>query len=132
MGTLLVAMPGGGISRSEDDGSAWSRPGFGNGMHQNAVVRTLVNDPRDPNVAFCGCDKGIMRSEDRGRNWQLLDNLPKGKQVWRMAVDPVDPDIMFAGTGLDAADNLSLRRSHAQQSGRDVEGLAGCLLQSFP
>ena len=98
-GNLLVGMVGQGIFGTADGGDTWARTGVASGMHQNAVVRSLVAHPRDYDTVFCGCDRGIYRSEDRGRRWQLLDTALNGKQVWVMAIDPVDPNIMFAGTG---------------------------------
>ena len=98
-GTLMAGMIGQGVFRTTDGGDTWRRSGNDSGMHQNAMVRVLVADPRDPNIVFCGCDQGIYRSADGGQTWQLSDSAVRGKQMWSMAIDPVDPDIMYAGTG---------------------------------
>jgi photosystem II stability/assembly factor-like uncharacterized protein len=42
---------------------------------------------------------GLYRTDDAGAHWRLLDNPVMGSVVWSMAIDPVDPDVMFAGTG---------------------------------
>ena len=98
-GVLLVGMVGQGIFRTDDLGVNWTRLGNDEGMHQNAMVRALIADPRNPDAVFCGCDKGIYRSIDRGKTWQISDSALTNKQVWCIAIDPVNPDIMFAGTG---------------------------------
>ena len=98
-GILLVGMVGQGVFRTDDRGVNWKRLGNDDGMHQNAMVRALVADPRNPDIVFCGCDKGIYRSIDRGRTWRISDSSVTDKQIWCIAIDPVNPDTMFAGTG---------------------------------
>jgi photosystem II stability/assembly factor-like uncharacterized protein len=46
-----------------------------------------------------GTDAGLYRSDDGGTRWHLLDTPMSGSMVWSLAVDPVDPNVMFAGTG---------------------------------
>jgi photosystem II stability/assembly factor-like uncharacterized protein len=98
-GTILVGTIGQGIMRSADDGETWGRVGVGMGMHSDCLVRNLVPDPRDPAVIYAGTDLGLYRSDDGGTHWRLLDNPLKGSHVWSVAIDPVDPTVMFAGTG---------------------------------
>ena len=42
---------------------------------------------------------GLYESDDGGAHWRLLDTPMKGSMVWSMAIDPVDPNVMFVGTG---------------------------------
>lgn len=98
-GTLLVGMVGQGVYRTSDEGVSWKRLGTDDGMHLNAMVRVLIADPRDPNIVFCGCDKGIYRSVDQGQTWELSSSAVANHQIWCIAIDSVNPDVMFAGTG---------------------------------
>lgn len=82
-----------------DDGESWSRIGPNQGFHSDAIVRTLVNDPAQPEVLWAGTDQGILRSEDGGRKWQNLGGLLAGRTVWRIALHPSDPQVIYAGTG---------------------------------
>ena len=98
-GVLLIGMMGQGIYRTLDEGTSWKRLGLNDGLHPNAMVHALVADPRDPNIVFCGCDKGIYRSVDQGKTWELSTTIVANHHIWCIAIDPINPDIMFAGAG---------------------------------
>ena len=98
-GSILVGTVGQGVMMSRDDGESWTRASVRHGMHSDCIVRCLTSDPRSPDVVYAGTDKGLYRSDDGGGQWGLLDTPMKGSMVWSMAIDPVDPDTMFAGTG---------------------------------
>lgn len=98
-GTILVGTIGQGVMFSGDEGASWTRASVGRGMHSDGIVRALLADPRRPEVVFAGTDRGLYCSDDGGAKWRLLDTPMSGSMVWSVAVDPVDPRIMFAGTG---------------------------------
>ncbi|HEV8530817.1 MAG TPA: hypothetical protein VGT00_05340 [Methylomirabilota bacterium] len=98
-GNILVGTIGQGVMMSADDGESWTRASVRQGMHSDCIVRALLADPRRPDVVFAGTDMGLYESDDRGAHWRLLDTPMKGSMVWSMAIDPVDPSVMFAGTG---------------------------------
>ena len=64
--TILVGTVGQGVMRSSDSGETWRRVGLRQGLHSDALVRSLVNDPRRPEIAYAGSDKGLYRSDDAG------------------------------------------------------------------
>ena len=98
-GTIVVGTIGQGVMRSADDGESWTRAGVGQGMHSDCLVRALHSHPRSPEMIDAGTDAGLYRSDDGGTRWHLLDTPMSGSMVWSLAVDPVDPNVMFAGTG---------------------------------
>lgn len=98
-GTILVGTVGQGVMMSTDDGDSWVRVSIGRGMHSEGIVRALLAEPGRPEVVYAGTDQGLYRSDDGGAKWQLLDNPMKGSAIWCLAVDPVDPNIIFAGVG---------------------------------
>ena len=98
-GTILVGTIGQGVMKSIDDGATWTRASVNQGMHSDCIVRSLVPDPRRPEMVYAGTDMGLYQSDDGGAKWRLLDTPMKGSMVWSMAIDPVDPAVMFAGTG---------------------------------
>ncbi len=98
-GTILVGTIGQGVMMSHDDGESWTRASVRLGMHSDAIVKTLVAEPRSPGVIYAGTDLGLYRSDDGGAMWRLLDTPMNGSMVWSVAVDPVDPRVMFAGVG---------------------------------
>lgn len=97
--TILVGTAGQGIMRSGDGGESWQRVATNQGMYQNPVIRVLVNHPFEPNVIYAGTDKGVFRSDDAGQNWQSNASPLSGYSIWAMAIDPANPDVMYAGTG---------------------------------
>ena len=104
--TILVGTVGQGIMRSHDSGETWGRVGIGQGMHSDAMVRALLHDPRRPEVAYAGTDKGLYRSDDAGERWQWVDSPLNKYAVWALAVDPKEPEVMFAGTGTPTPSTL--------------------------
>ena len=98
-GNILVGTIGQGVMTSTDDGESWTRASVRQGMHSDCIVRALLPDPRRPEVVYAGTDMGLYRSDDRGLQWRPLDNPMKGSMVWSLAIDPVEPSVMFAGTG---------------------------------
>jgi len=98
-GTILVGTVGQGVMMSADEGESWTRGGVRQGMHSDCIVRMLRSDARSPEIVYAGTDFGLYRSDDGGATWRLLENPMKGSMVWSIAIDPVDPVVMFAGTG---------------------------------
>ena len=97
--TLLVGTVGQGIMRSTDDGETWRRVGIGQGLHSDALVRSMASNPDRPNTIFAGTDQGLYRSDDGGEEWQQVNSPLRDYCVWALAIDAADPQIMFAGTG---------------------------------
>lgn len=96
---VLVGTVGQGVMRSPDGGDTWKRVSIKQGLHSDATIRTLANHPGRPEIVYASSDRGLYRSDDEGDSWRLLDTALNGKFVWALAVDPVEPEVMFAGTG---------------------------------
>src|SRR2546425_3590119 len=94
--TICVGTIGSGIWRSPDGGEAWSR--VRPSRYPENDVRALVVHPRAPHRVYAGTDSGVYRSEDRGASWERLDSPMNALQTWALAIDPVVPAILFAGT----------------------------------
>lgn len=94
--TICVGTIGSGLWHSPDGGETWSR--VRPSRYPENDVRALAMHPREPHIVYAGTDSGVYRSEDRGSSWVLLDSPMNAMQTWALAVDPVDPDTLFAGT----------------------------------
>ena len=97
--TILVGTVGQGIIRSGDGGDNWQRVGINQGLHSDALVRTVVNHPQQPEILFSGTDKGLYRSGDAGLTWRRVESPLSASCVWAIAIDAADPSVMYAGTG---------------------------------
>jgi len=98
-GTILVGTIGQGVMMSSDDGESWTRASGRQGMHSDGIVKALLADPWHPEVVYAGTDMGLYRTDDRGGQWRRLETPMNGSMVWSLAIDPIDPNVMFAGTG---------------------------------
>ena len=93
----------GGIFKSIDGGINW-KPIFDK---QNvSSIGSLAIAPSDPNIIWAGTGEtfirsnvsqgnGIYKSTDAGKNWKCM-GLEKTGRIGRVAIDPRDPNIVFA------------------------------------
>src|SRR6202163_4546187 len=93
---LCVGTVGSGAWLSPDGGESWRR--VGKGLWGESRVFGLTVHPKEPRTVFAGADDGIYKSSDGGQSFERLDSPMNRLDVWKIAIDPVDPDIIFAGT----------------------------------
>src|SRR5450631_42959 len=93
---LCVGTIGSGAWHSPDGGERWRR--VGRGLWGESRVFGLTLHPTELRTVFAGADDGIYRSQDGGQSFERLPSPMDELQVWKIAIDPVDPDIIFAGT----------------------------------
>lgn len=98
-GTILVGTAGQGILRSSDDGATWHRLGLKEAIEFDGTVRSLVVDPTNPSRILAGADVGMCVSVDGGVRFDRVDSPMNGQTVWAIGFSPVDPSLVFAGTG---------------------------------
>jgi photosystem II stability/assembly factor-like uncharacterized protein len=104
--TIIVGTIGQSIMRSEDSGKTWVRIGPRRGFAYEASVRCLAMHPYRQEVIFAGTEQGLYRSEDRGANWKYVDSALNPYYLWALAIDPVNPDVMYAGSGTPTPANI--------------------------
>lgn len=97
--TLLVATDGQAVLRSHDNGSTWRRLKVDQDLEFDDCVRCLLPDPRNTSAVFAGAETGLFYSNDCGATWRRIDSELNAYSIWKLAVDPKHPDIMYAGTG---------------------------------
>jgi photosystem II stability/assembly factor-like uncharacterized protein len=94
--SISVGTVGTGAWHSPDGGETWKR--VGTGLWGESRVFGLTVHPTKPNIIYAGADDGIYRSDDRGMTFKHLDSPMNALHVWKIAIDPADPDTIFAGT----------------------------------
>ena len=94
---------GDGIYKSTDGGETWQHMGLPN---SERIAQILVH-PKNGDTVFAAVpgklwsdspDRGLYKTTDGGRNWELVlkgANLSTGAST--IALDPTDPNIVFAG-----------------------------------
>src|SRR5881409_4138516 len=93
---------GEGIYKSTDGGETWTRAG----LEKSERISRIVVDPRNSDTVFVAVpgalwsdspDRGLYKTTDDGKTWQQIlkgTNLSTG--CTDIAIDPANPDIMFA------------------------------------
>jgi photosystem II stability/assembly factor-like uncharacterized protein len=103
---LYVSTDGGGVARigffkelSKDGGATMDTdPPAASGPFGGTVI-DLELDPITPTTLYAATNVGLFKSIDNGDSWQVtgLDSRP----VFSVAVDPVNPNAVYAGTAGD-------------------------------
>jgi photosystem II stability/assembly factor-like uncharacterized protein len=92
---------------SEDGGENWRKVASFPGVPEEAMVSDLCASAHDNNVVYASFNNYmygdfkpyLLRSGDRGKNWEpIAGNLPDRHPVWSVVEDPVNKNLLFAGT----------------------------------
>ncbi|MBV9271740.1 MAG: glycoside hydrolase, partial [Candidatus Eremiobacteraeota bacterium] len=103
-GVFYIAAVNGGIWKSTDYGHTWKAIFDDN--KSSGSIGALAVAPSDPNIIYAGSGEGLRRpdlavgdgiykSSDAGAHWTHL-GLRDGRQINGIAVDPRDPNRVFA------------------------------------
>ncbi len=95
------------LYRSVDAGSTWAS--LAAGLPPGRVVRTVRQDPRNPQLLYLGCELGLFVSLDGGESWLELENNLPTLAVNDLVVHPRDNDLVLGthGRGVWILDNLN-------------------------
>jgi photosystem II stability/assembly factor-like uncharacterized protein len=94
--TICVGTIGTGAWVSPDAGETWRQ--VRTGLWSESRVFGFAVHPRKARTVLAGADDGIYLSEDGGEHFEHLDSPMNQLHVWKVAFDPADPEIIFAGT----------------------------------
>jgi photosystem II stability/assembly factor-like uncharacterized protein len=84
------------LYRSKDGGKSWE---IIPDLHGKSL-RALSIAASDPKILVVGALDGIYRSRNGGHDWERIspENHAEIKNVESVAIDPVNPDVIYAGT----------------------------------
>jgi photosystem II stability/assembly factor-like uncharacterized protein len=94
---------GDGVYRSTDAGRTWTHMG----LRQSQHVARIVVHPTDENSVFVaamgplwagGGERGLFKTTDAGRTWRNTLSAGEFTGVTDVALDPRDPDVVYATT----------------------------------
>ena len=106
-GLLWVGTDDGLIQVSSDAGANWRKIESVRGAPDTAFVSRVTPSSHDTNTVYASFDNHksgdykpyIFRSTDLGRTWtSIAGNLPERGTVYVVIDDPIDPDLLYAGT----------------------------------
>ena len=95
---VVAVSGGGGIFRTVDGAATWTPT-----SEVGTNVTFVTVDPFNSRVWYAGYGVGslasIMKSTDRGATWSKADAGIPNTTIWSIAVDPVHPGTLYAGSG---------------------------------
>ena len=106
-GLLYIGTDDGLVQVTEDAGGNWTKIDKFTGVPDTTYVSDLEASQHDANTIYAAFDNHkmgdfkpyLLRSRDRGKTWtSIAGNLPSNGNVWSIAEDHVDPNLLFAGT----------------------------------
>src|SRR5256885_2646771 len=95
--------PGCGIFKSTDGGLTWKRVG----LEKTGAIGRIVVDPKDPNIVYVAAlgqawsanpERGLYKTTDGGQTWQLVKFISPQARFVDVALDPSNPDVLFAAS----------------------------------
>jgi photosystem II stability/assembly factor-like uncharacterized protein len=71
------------------------------GRRSDAIV-VIALHPKNPDILYVATNDYIYKSRDEGRSWEAISHRMSHSRVIAMAIDPVYPATVYAGTKGDA------------------------------
>ncbi len=106
-GLIYVGTDDGLVQVTEDGGEHWSKIDKPAGVPENAYVQRIVASQHDAGTVYVAYENHqngdfkpyLIKSTDMGKSWvNISGNLPERGGVYAIAEDPVNKNLVFAGT----------------------------------
>jgi len=110
-GLIYVGTDDGLIQVTSDDGANWTKNEKFPGVPEMTYVSRLAGSNYDENTVYAAFENHkngdfkpyLLKSADAGKTWtSIVGNLPENGPVLAFAEDPIDKDLLFAGTEFGA------------------------------
>lgn len=93
---------GTGVYKTMDGGENWQLVG----LEDSERISEILIHPKDPNTVYVAAlghlwdsneQRGVYKTSDGGKNWQRVLYVDKNTGCTSLAMDPQEPDILYAG-----------------------------------
>ena len=94
---------GDGVYKSENGGRTWQHMGLRTSQH----IGRIIIHPTNPNIVYVasvgplwadGGERGLYKTTDGGKTWKAVLTISPRTGVTELAMDPTDPNIMYAAS----------------------------------
>jgi photosystem II stability/assembly factor-like uncharacterized protein len=94
---------GDGIYKSTDGGRTWTNMG----LRESGHIARIITHPTNRDIVYVAvpgklwgpsAERGLYKSSDGGRTWQLVLKGDQDTGVTEVALDPSDPNVLYAAT----------------------------------
>ncbi|MGD2069324.1 MAG: glycosyl hydrolase [Gemmatimonadota bacterium] len=108
---IYVGTDDGLVQVTDDAGGEWTRHEQFPGVPDRTYVNMVLASAHDANTVYAAFNNHkngdfqpyLLKSTDRGATWtSIAGDLPERGSVYAIAEDPVEPDLLFAGTEFGA------------------------------
>ena len=95
--------PGGGIYKSGDGGKTWALMG----LEKTQQIGRIIVHPTDPNIVYVAAlghvwdanpERGLYKTTDGGKSWQLIKFVSDKAGFVDVAMDPSNSDVLYASS----------------------------------
>jgi hypothetical protein len=95
--------PGGGIYKSTDGGLTWTLMG----LKETQQIGRIIVHPTNPDIVYVAAlghawgpnpERGLYKTTDGGKSWKLVKFISNKAGFVDLAMDPTNPDILFASS----------------------------------
>lgn len=84
----------GGFFKSKDGGATWKEAK----ELRNEAIHAMFQSSKNPDLMLVGSYDGVWMSTNSGDDWTKIESSSMPKNIDSLAIDPIDTNIMYAGT----------------------------------